>query len=397
MARPRSVNDPVSVEEILQGAEAPPAFDAGLEGADLSSSDVALSQVLSTLGDETEARVIVYSRPDGAKRDKYLFETTVGDFSQSGISDIQSSYGEGAYIVRVIGPGGTILALRKIDVGAPVKKLRDVANSQGDIAAMLERQGAMFMAGLERIAAMSAAQKPQGMGVAETIQLIGALKGIGGNAAPAPHADPIDMLTKVLNLQKMIAPLPTNGDGEVPMGTLALEAMRSFGPMIAQSMANKPADAIVPVVAQSSHIPALPVPVPAANPVANPVASITPEKTVNDLELALTTAKPIILTAAAMDADPGSYAGMICDMVPHAEIKAFLDAPDWWPKLMVTIPEAEPYHVWFDELRETVLAYLRSEGEPPESGILQTTENSDTVSETTSQESAANGQPVQFK
>lgn len=392
MARPRSVNDPVSVEEILQGAEAPPAFDAGLEGADLSSSDVALSQVLSTLGDETEARVIVYSRPDGAKRDKYLFETTVGDFSQSGISDIQSSYGEGAYIVRVIGPGGTILALRKIDVGAPVKKLRDAVNSSGDIAAMLERQGAMFMAGLERIAAMSATQKPQGMGVAETIQLIGALKGIGGNAAPAPQADPIDMLTKVLNLQKMIAPLPTNGDGEVPMGTLALEAMRSFGPMIAQSVVNRPAAVAPvsePVIAPAIH--ALPAPV--VNPVEN--SSVTKESPVNDLELALTTAKPLILTAAAMDADPGSYAGMICDMVPHAEIKAFLEAPDWWMKLLTMIPEAAPYQGWFAELRETVLAFLQ--GDEPASALLQNSPGSDTVSETTSQETAANEQskPVQ--
>lgn len=395
MARPRNglANEPVSVEDILHGVDAPPAFDPGAEGADLSSSDVALTQVLSTLGDETEARVIVYSRPDGAKRDKYLFETTVGDFSQSGISDIQSSYGEGAYIVRVIGPGGTILALRKIDVGAPVKRARDASTSSGDVAMMIERQGAMFMAGLERIAAMSAAsaqQKPQGMGVAETIQLIGALKGIGGNSAPAPQADPIDMLTKVLNLQKMIAPLPTTGEGEVPMGTLAMEAIRSFGPMIAQSMANKPAAPNVPQVDNPVSVQALPAP--AKESSANPIATTSMEKTVNDLELALTTAKPLILTAAAMDADPGSYAGMICDMVPHAELHAFLGDSEWWNKLTGIMPEAGPYKAWFDELHQMLVAFLTGEENVP--AILQDELKPATVVET-SPENETNGQPIQ--
>lgn len=343
----------------------PPAsvYDPGALGDDLSD-DLALQTALTQLGEDAEdARLIVYSMNSDNRKEVFLYETTVAEFSISGLAEIQERYGAGDYKIRVYRSGRGILAHRKISIG-PSRKVAPAA--QASMADVMAEQTRMFMAGLERIAAMQAQPRADaGMGIKETIGLISALQPLMGGTRQAPSADPLELLERMLSIQKSLAPLPTNSDGDVASGTIMLEALKQFGPLLA-SAASAAKPSFPEVQPNPVMIPAqsqiLPPPVQTPQPIEKENKMEADD--MNDLAVALTTARPLIVTAAATNADPGTYAGMLFDFAPEAEIRDLATRPDWFDIVQKAIPEATQYREWFEEFHAIVNEILNEQPKP---------------------------------
>ena len=78
-----------------------------------------------------------------------------------------------------------------------------------------------------------------------------------------------------------------------------------------------------------------------------------------DMEIMLTHYKPMLLTAASINADPYSYAGMILDLAGNdADLQKYVHASNWYDELKKVMPEADTYKEWINELRNAIVQIL---------------------------------------
>lgn len=72
--------------------------------------------------------------------------------------------------------------------------------------------------------------------------------------------------------------------------------------------------------------------------------------------------KTLVANAQA-DNDPMTYAQAIMDFMGDDEAVKLANNPDWFKLLCERVPEAAPFEVWFNELREGII-YLTKPDEP---------------------------------
>jgi len=371
--RPKAVNRIDEIDELIdQAGQAPEQpgeiHDPGQIGDDEMPNDLALAMTLSQIGETTpEAKVIVYKIDAEKKKDVYLYDCTVTEFAEGGVQEIQDCYGEGDYRVRVY-YGNRILTVRRVPVG-PSRKPKKIEGITPaiDFGAIMAANNAALLAGFKELAI---GMKPAAGGNLETIQLITALKPLlapTSVAVQSTSTDPIDMLTRVLALQREITPLPVNSDGDISGIAILLKAMETFGKPIAEAMSAQKAAQATPgeqTYDQAGDVPqALPAPAIAS---AAPV-SAQEQPVMNELQMKIAVFKPALILMAGANADPYPYACMVLDMFSDAEIAQYINAPDWWMQLQVIIPEATPYQTWFASLRTQVVELLQ---ESPDSASV---------------------------
>lgn len=370
----RKTAESMTVDEALLGDEERPmaGYDPASVGDDGGmSDDLALQASLQQIGETNDgASVIVYQINERTKKDVFLYKCGVSEFAATGLDEIQSRYGAGDYRIRVYAPGngrGTgLLAHRRLSIGAPrmaVAVAPSGAPTQGLEAFMIQQQAAM-MAGFREIAAAMAANHapaaPQGMGVAETISLITALQGLTGRQAPPP--DPLDMISKIVALQRDIMPPATNANGEIDSGAVLMKAIDAFGKPIAEMMAQQ----------KSRQPPAVPVVQNPALPA--PMAQAVIEQEPSEMDMKIAVFKGPLLVMAQQNADTYAYANMLLDLFSPEEIGKYIEAADWREQLHAVIPEAANFPEWFGALRETVLELLREPSDGDSVPTVTTTE-----------------------
>jgi hypothetical protein len=315
--------------------------------------DFALLGTLAELGEsESEAKVMVYrNAKDRGSRDSYIFTCTPAEFS---IDTLRNTYGGGEFRIRVIQQGRI---LKNQVVAVEPKPIETAPDPQAGMNQMMTVMMAGFKQMTEAIAASKPVAAPAGMGVAETISLISALKPMmTNNSAPAaPVADPLDMITKILALQRELGGLSGGGEGkgDDAMTAIILKGMDTFGKPMAEMMAQTQAQKA------SQAMPAHDV---APLAIAAPVIEPLPEE--SDMSLKISLIKGAILPMAASNADPFPYANMVLDYFGDDEVERYINAPDWREQLEKLIPEAAQYRPWFEKLRNTAVELLKPEDQP---------------------------------
>jgi len=303
----------------------------------------------------------VYKIGDKGK-DTYLYNCTATEFATDGLSEIQESYGAGDYRIRVY-LNGRILSHRRISVGPSRKALRTPQNPPMDIGAMMAQNNTLMMQGFREIVQSMQQNQPrqEALGVKEVITLMSSLQGFA--APPAREHDPLDMLVKMLEIQKTIAP-PLNVNGEVDGGAIMLEAVKSFGGIFGEVLKQKAATAPAPIYAEP-QLPAptysaelTPAPQMAQNPIQNHEMPNPAEDTEMTLKLRIM-AGPVLM-AAQSDSDPYSYACMLLDFADEEMIRTYIDDPNWFAHLTKVIPDVARFPDWFNRLRQEVLTLLNT-------------------------------------
>ena len=329
--------------------------ETGLPDDDLPG-DLALSATLGLLGEDalTDAKVVVYRVDEKTKKDAYLYDCSPAEFVENGQSEIQNTYGPGEYRVRVYSPGRGVLTHRRLTIGAPRVPLKapETAASSVDIVSILAQQQAMFMAGIKELAAtMRPAQS--GIGVAETIQLIASLQSL--QQPQARQADPLEMVSKIIALQRDLAPPATNVNGEIDSGAVIMKAIDAFGKPLAEMMSRQQTAPAMQLSAPQV------MPDPAQEVL--PAPNATPETGDDEMSLKMQLAKNMILHAAKADADPYVYANNLLDFMGDDEADKFLNAPNWKEQLLQMMPEATDVLPWVEKVRGVAVELLKGDEE----------------------------------
>jgi hypothetical protein len=310
--------------------------------------DIALANVLSELGSSnTEAKVNIYQF-DGQKNRAFIGAMLPAEFS---MEKIQADFGPGDYEVRVYSTGG-LLTRKVIKIAAP--KLP--ANALPVSAPALETGKIIetMQSGFEKMATMFAgalqnmtANQPKPKTTMEMLQEMQLMREImGGNAPAAPGPDPMRLFEMATEIADKIQPR----QGEPGAGEVILNAIKQFGPVLAQAAANRPQ----PVITQ----PALPSP-----PVLNPVTPVAPstEPESDQMSIARKMYLNMLIANAHADNDPATYAQLMIDLVGDEAAIQFANAPDWFEQLCAEEPRAANFRKWFEELRLVVLELTKPE------------------------------------
>jgi hypothetical protein len=270
---------------------------------------------------------------------------------------LRDQYGGGDFRVRVFDPQGQLM--RNPIVRVEPKKIDVAPDPQAGMNQMMTVMMAGFKQITEAIAASKPVAAPAGMGVAETISLISALKPMMGNNTPAaPAVDPLDMITKILTLQRELGGLSGGeGKGDDSMTAILMKGMDVFGKPMAEMMAQTQAQKALQVAPMQPDSAA-----PLA--IAAPVPTIEPLPEDSDMSMKISLIKGAILPMAASDADPFPYANMVLDYFGDDEVERYINAPDWQAQLEKLIPEAAQYRPWFEKLRNTAVELLKPEDQP---------------------------------
>lgn len=323
-------------------------------------------------GDEEIQFRIFRQGPGGAKDVAFIKTVPPDQFSYELLQSSPFNGGNFRVWITAKGKAGALKRNFAVTVEPDPKALAALnaptaaASVDSAMAAMIAAMQSGFTAmnnQMQQIASRAPAQS--GMDVEQTIKLLAALQPM--NQQPMQRErDPLDMLTKILAIQKDIAPLPVGG--EVDGGVLMLKALETFGKPLAEIMAAGKAAQAAPAFQNPAPrpMPQLAAPTEPAPTYPDPQSAQEPIA-MDELTLKLNFIKPMVLTMAAQNADTYSYAGMICDVLTSEEIEKNITADDWWPRLTALMPEAAPYQTWFGELRANVIEMLR---EPDESDSL---------------------------
>lgn len=354
------------ISKAIDDAEA--AFSVPEHVDEELSEDLALQASLQQIGESgTEAKVMVYACDAKTKKDAFLYDCDVGEFAESGLTEIQTRYGKGEYRIRVYGVGGTgLLANRRISVGdprtPPPAPTQQVQQQTSNLETLLMQQSQIFAQGFQELGKMivtSQQQKPQGMQMTEVLQLMTIMQ---SGQRQAPQIDPLDMITKIVALQRDILP-PVNSDGEVSSGMIMLKAMETLGKPLMSAIANNQAAQQAQAPQQFAPIPALAAPVPNPIPETLPPEAAQPVEA-DDMSLKIAMFKGPLLVMASQNADPYTYANMLLDTFSEAEIAKYVTAEDWRTQLSTVLPEWTQYPKWFESVRNTIIELLRDEPEP---------------------------------
>ena len=329
---------------------------------DETDDDFSLTNVLAELGSNADdAKVNVHLMEPG-KPSAFVDSFTPGDFS---LEMLKQAYGPGTYKIQIrangrIIPGGRVVRIAKsinMAPGVPIPqfapdKLIDTMNIG------FERLGSMFAQALQSLAT----NQPKPKTTMETLEELRLMREImGGNAAPAPPQDPYAILSLASELAGKMNPGPQDEN------TVLLEGIKQFGPLLQTIMAGQqgqPARALPPPQARPG-----PAPAPQGSPesdrraIAQAPDSVPLQTSENvDVSLMINMYLKTLVANAQADNDPMTYAQAIMDFMGDDEAVKLANNPEWFKLLCERVPEAAPYQIWFDELRQGILYLTKPDG-----------------------------------
>lgn len=309
--------------------------------------EMALENIIADLGGEgADASIHVYRIVPG-KSNAFVGQFSPLDFS---LEHLQINYGAGEYKIHVR-QNGRLRANKTIAIAVPRSGAQNVQLSRPDTRDDMRQVIETMQSGFSGMATMMQqtiqamiANQPKPKTTLETLQELQLMKGVFGDSAP--RQDPMQVIELASSLAEKIQPRT----GEVGNGEILLEAIKSFGPMLAAGAAQQQA-------AQTPPQFALPQPAHAALPQNQPPES----EEIMFAKMYLN----MLIKHAENEHDPELYAEVVLDTVGTDKALDFLGRPDWLDSLAGLNPRVkEPtIAVWLNSLRSQIIL-LTSETEP---------------------------------
>ena len=321
-----------------------------------------LSEVLAELGGSDDSKISVYKVGAGKDSRGGEFVDTIHP-SEFSLPWLRDAYGGGQYRLH-IRTNGKLVANRSVRIAESVKKEPGSASNEGmrELAESMQQGfmqlGQMLLKVVEtsRAPAVDANQAQQA-----ALQNMLLMKQILAPASAVPPADPMQMFLKGVeiasSMSKGEAPVSEREPGSTD---ILMKAIETFGGPIAEMVAaGKSAPQSQPQVTMQ----ALP---PGMNPIQQNPQPLPQTRPENDPMFGLKQYASMLENIAREDRDPYTYASLVADSAPRADVENILKQPDpiiWLaqynPKL--SDPVLRP---WLDEfislLREILTPDIQS-------------------------------------
>lgn len=325
---------------------------------EFTPEDVAVSELLSELGDDS-ATVRIYRQGKGGYRDLTLIsEVGIAEFTPIMLS--HPPYNGGVFRIHARSAGG-LKVNRELKVepapvtlapsapAVPIPSAQDIAKTVAETLAVtlapmltaLQRPPENPLSTLEGIRAIAEITRPQGL-----------------PPVTAQGPDAFKLMDSVVSMADRLAGLRGGGgDGDGP--GLMTTLVREFGPMLREAIAKNP-EAVGRVVSsiqggQTAPVSTLP---PSATAGNNP-DNMTEEQRMNIMRQGqIRLGLQFLCMQAAANNDPVLYADVVLDNVPAEDLKAMLAADDWIERLAQFHPQVRNFGEWFNTLKTEILAAL---------------------------------------
>jgi len=284
-------------------------------------SERELSEVLGELGGADDAKISIYKQGAGKDTRGGEFVDTVHP-SEFSLSWLRDAYGPGQYRLH-IRSNGRLIANRTARIAPSLKKPDDVAGTGIRELAETMQQGFMQLGQL-MLKSMEASRVPvidPNQAQQAVLQNMLLMKQILAPGPSAPPADPMQMFLKGVEIASSV----TKGDAPVserePGSTdILMKAIETFGGPIAEMVAaGKSAPQSQPQVTMQALPPGM------ATVQQNPPPRPLPE---NDPMFGLKQYASMLENIAREDRDPYTYASLVVDSAPRADIENILSQPD---------------------------------------------------------------------
>lgn len=353
----RSVPKPAKVET-------PPELedDEELE-LEAELGDAELDAALAELGANADATITV--NKVGQRSEERIGRFTPAQFD---LDELRDLYGPGTYVIygRV---GNQLMHKKRVTFAQTMSEVKgDRASTlrQQATAAGLSVQGPHGAGGgLDSFTIMRDMYERSAAQQRETMSLV--LEAIRGRAAPA--LDPLEIQRMIFDSAQKLVEIgggnkgssgggidtlmkgielgrKFNGSGDgAGISDVAVEFFRSFTPML---------------TAAAPAAPAAPTPAPAGQA---PAAT----RPADGIARTIQTYTPVFVRAAAANSDPGVYAQLLLDQLPHNASEALvrmLQRDDWWSLMRPYVPQLEPHQAWLSQVRDELLEATAPKGEP---------------------------------
>lgn len=323
-------------------------------------------QELGASGDDGRVEIWRVKRTLQGTQEAFVSPMALEDFS---IARVQQLYGGGHFRVVVKNQRGKIVKRGSLQIdGDPIMTQRQQAPQsalpvpyppQGEDSPLMRSIGALMQQNnqiLQLLAQNVQHDRPIQKSTVEFAQELLTIKSL----FQAPGGDPIDMMTKTINLMKEMG-VAGNGGGETTEMDLFKSLIEKFGPAFMAGMQKDAAENsalqnMLPTPAPSfNNSPNLqPQPQPQPNPAHRPQPATDPEM------LKLKMALHFLCSKAKAGTDPETYADVVLDEVGEndTDFTNLINDPQWLEKLSVFVPDVRVYSTWFTQLRESIIAQL---------------------------------------
>jgi len=305
-----------------------------------SPEDMALENILADLGGEgADASVHVYRVVPG-KPNAFVGQFGPLEFS---MEHLQANFGPGDYKIHVR-QNGRLRANRMIAIASPRNpaqiQAQPAQQQNNDLLSTMRdgfaQMGMMMQKTIETMVMM----QPKPKTTREMLEEMALMKSVFSDNAP--KNDPMQVIELASNLAEKITPRT----GEVGNGEILLEAIKSFGPLLAAGAASQNnAPATMPGF----------IPPTIAN---NPAPVIAPAtKPENDPMFMMKMYLNVLLSHAENEHDPAIYADVVLDTVGEEKAITFLSGENWLEKLAELNPRVKEPNItaWLYELRRHVI------------------------------------------
>ena len=328
-------------------------------------SERELSEVLGELGGADDAKISIYKQGAGKDTRGGEFVDTVHP-SEFSLSWLRDAYGPGQYRLH-IRSNGRLIANRTARIAPSLKKPEDMAGAGIRELAETMQQGFMQLGQLMLKSAETSRAPVIDPNQAQqaALQNMLLMKQILAPASVIPPTDPMQMFLKGIEIAASM------NKGEAPMSErepgstdILMKAIETFGGPIAEMVAaGKSAPQSQPQVTMQALPPGM-VPV-QQNPQPRPQSETDPM-------FGLKQYASMLENIAREDRDPYTYASLVIDSAPRADVENILGQPDPVQWLCQYNPNlADPaIRPWLDEF----IGMMREILTPPqESGSVEST------------------------
>lgn len=332
-----------------------------IDEQEVTPEAVELDRVLNEMQNPESAVVEVYRQISHSRDLRYIDQMPVANYTIAALKSPPYNGGNLRVIVR--NQRGHIVVNKLVPVEPPTAAPPPINGAQAAphstdtaaiMTAVLQVMGTGFNKLGELIVAAAKENKPEVRTTKDILDELAAYKNLfTPETSQNSPIDPMEQLDKILGVaEKLRGFAGEGGSPTTPFGEI-LAAAKFIIPEIRQSI--QAAQHAPPVVDDEQPAGALPQPPkqPAKEKAnMNPNAG-TAKKMSDGIDF--------LVTQAAKDNDPSTYAGLLVDQVPHEILREYVDSPSWFEQICMLNAGARPYREWFDELKGIVIGMLTDE------------------------------------
>lgn len=309
--------------------------------SEVETDDQALMRVISQLGSDDEAMVMIYRQGTKYEEQIYIDECPPSEFRLSMLQE--EPYNGGTFRIHVRGQGKTgFLANRKIKVQPKAIKAAP-AGPDPIVAALaqMQQQQQQFMKDMAAMMQRPAVTQQSPMDLLMQMKMLKELTTPA--VAPSPAMDQMAMMKQMFNMAKELSELSGNGGADESPILRGLEkfALPFLSTMQAQNA--QQAQAMQPAPAAA----------PPAPPPAAPTTTEQAEEDENMMMLRYYIGQ--LIAKAAGGSDPGIYADLILDNAPDELIEQYILPDDWQARLVKIEPNVAQHSAWFAQMRDLII------------------------------------------